>query len=166
MQLAVIEFARHVCGVSGATSEEFQPDGQELVIALMPDQLKVRQKGATMRLGAYPCKLAPGSLAADVYGSTDISERHRHRFEVNNAYRERLEQRGLKLSGLSPDERLVEVVELPDHPYFLGCQFHPEFKSKPHAAHPLFVRFVRAALERAMERGKIRASEPTGIMVH
>jgi CTP synthase len=160
MQLAVIEFARHLCGVSGASSEEFRPDGEELVIHLMPDQLKVKQKGASMRLGAYPCKLTPGSLAAEVYGSTEISERHRHRFEVNNAYRETLEHNGLKLSGLSPDSRLVEMVELADHPYFIGCQFHPEFKSKPHAAHPLFVRFVGAATERAKQRGRVRASEP------
>lgn len=160
MQLAVIEFARHVCGVKAASSEEFLPDGSELVIHLMPDQLKVKQKGATMRLGAYPCKLAPGSLAEDIYGTADISERHRHRFEVNNGYRAALEQHGLKLSGLSPDGRLVELVELPGHKYFLGCQFHPEFKSKPHAAHPLFVRFIAAGLDRARERGRIRPSEP------
>jgi CTP synthase len=160
MQLAVIEFARHVCGVTAASSEEFRPDGEELVIHLMPDQLKVKQKGASMRLGAYPCTLAAGSLAAQIYDSVDISERHRHRFEVNNAYRDTLEQHGLKLSGLSPDGRLVEVVELPNHPHFLGCQFHPEFKSKPHAAHPLFVRFVAQGAERAKARGKVRASEP------
>ncbi|MFT3927348.1 MAG: CTP synthase [Myxococcales bacterium] len=166
MQLAVIEFARHLCGLPAASSEEFRPDGEDLVIHLMPDQIKVRQKGATMRLGAYPCKLAAGSLAADVYGATEISERHRHRFEVNNTYRESLEQNGLRLSGLSPDERLVELVELPTHPYFLGCQFHPEFKSKPHAAHPLFVRFVRAGVARAMERGRIRGSESTSAVIH
>jgi CTP synthase len=160
MQLAAIEFARHVCGVSGATSEEFRPDGEDLVIHIMPDQLKVKQKGATMRLGAYPCKLAAGSLAADIYDALEISERHRHRFEVNNAYRDTLEQHGLRLSGLSPDGRLVEMLELPNHPYFLGCQFHPEFKSKPHAAHPLFVRFVAQGAERAKARGKVRASEP------
>ncbi len=166
MQLAVIEFARHLCGLPGASSEEFRPDAEDLVIHLMPEQLKVRQKGASMRLGAYPCKLAPGSLAADVYGTTEISERHRHRFEVNNLYREALEQNGLRLSGVSPDERLVEIVELPSHPYFLGCQFHPEFKSKPHAAHPLFVRFVRAGAQRAMERGRMRASEPASAAIH
>jgi CTP synthase len=160
MQLAVIEFARHMCGVATASSEEFRPDGEDLVIHLMPDQLKVKQKGASMRLGAYPCRLSAGSIAADVYGMTDISERHRHRFEVNNTYRDVLEQHGLKLSGLSPDGRLVEVVELPNHAYFLGCQFHPEFKSKPHQAHPLFVRFVAAGAERAKQRGKVRASEP------
>jgi CTP synthase len=166
MQLAVIEFARHVCGVSGASSEEFRPEADDLVIHLMQDQKPVKQKGASMRLGAYPCKLAAGSLAAQVYGATEISERHRHRFEVNNAYRERLEQSGLGLSGLSPDGRLVEIVELPGHPYFLGCQFHPEFKSKPFAAHPLFVRFVGAGLERAKQRAKLRTSEAPGVMVH
>ncbi len=165
MQLAVIEFARHVAGVTEASSEEFRPDGEALVVHLMPDQLKVRQKGASMRLGAYPCKLSEGSLAASVYGTSEISERHRHRFEVNNDYRDTLEQHGLKLSGLSPDGRLVEVVELADHPHFLGCQFHPEFKSKPHAAHPLFVRFVGAGAARALERGKGRGSEPSA-MVH
>jgi CTP synthase len=160
MQLAAIEFARHVCGVAGATSEEFRPDGEDLVIHIMPDQVKVKQKGATMRLGAYPCKLAEGSLASEVYDSVEISERHRHRFEVNNEYRDTLEKNGLRLSGLSPDGRLVEMLELPNHPYFLGCQFHPEFKSKPHAAHPLFVRFVAQSAERAKARGKVRASEP------
>jgi CTP synthase len=166
MQLAVIEFARHLCGVKGATSEEFQPDAENLVIHLMPDQLKVKQKGGSMRLGAYPCKLASGSLAADVYGTTEISERHRHRFEVNNGYREALEKSGLTLSGLSPDGRLVEIAELPGHPFFLGCQFHPEFKSRPHAAHPLFVRFVAAGAERAKQRGRLRVSEAPPAMVH
>lgn len=166
MQLAVIEFARHVCGVKGATSEEFAPDGDELVIHLMSDQLKVKQKGASMRLGAYPCKLTPGSLAADVYGASEISERHRHRFEVNNAYRDALEKNGLGLTGLSPDGRLVEIAELPGHPYFLGCQFHPEFKSRPQAAHPLFVRFVAAGVERAKQRGRLRLSEAPPAMVH
>jgi CTP synthase len=166
MQLAVIEFARHVCGISAASSEEFRPEADDLVIHLMQDQQRVKQKGASMRLGAYPCKLQQGSLAAQVYGTTEISERHRHRFEVNNAYRERLEQQGLGLSGVSPDGRLVEIVELPGHPYFLGCQFHPEFKSKPFAAHPLFVRFVGAGLERAKQRAKQRTSEVPGVMVH
>ncbi len=166
MQLAVIEFARHVCGIANATSEEFRPDGQELVIALMADQVKVKQKGGSMRLGAYPCELKAHSLAADIYGESAISERHRHRLEVNNAYREPLERHGLGLTGLSPDGRLVEIIELPGHPYFLGCQFHPEFKSKPHAPHPLFVRFVAAGIERARLRSKARAGEPAGVMVH
>jgi CTP synthase len=166
MQLAVIEFARDVCGIRGATSEEFNPEGSDLVIALMADQVKQKVKGGTMRLGAYPCKLAPHSLAADVYGQSEVSERHRHRLEVNNAYRDTLEKHGLGLTGLSPDGRLVELVELPGHPYFLGCQFHPEFKSKPHAPHPLFVRFVAAGLERARQRSKSRTGESERAMVH
>ncbi|MDB4985468.1 MAG: pyrG3 [Myxococcaceae bacterium] len=166
MQMAVIEFARHLCGIKDATSEEFNPEAANPVIALMADQVKVKNKGGSMRLGAYPCKLKPNSLAADIYGAGEISERHRHRLEVNNLYRETLEQHGLGLTGLSPDGRLVEIVELPGHPYFLGCQFHPEFKSKPHAPHPLFVRFVAASAERAKARSKTRAGEATGAMVH
>ncbi|MET0341266.1 MAG: CTP synthase [Polyangiales bacterium] len=166
MQLAVIEFARHLCNIAKATSEEFNPEGDDLVIALMADQVKQKVKGGTMRLGAYPCKLAPQSLAADVYGQSEISERHRHRLEVNNDYRETLEKHGLGLTGLSPDGRLVEIVELQGHPYFLGCQFHPEFKSKPHAPHPLFVRFVAAGLERARQRIKSRTGDSERAMVH
>ncbi len=168
LQMAVIEFARNMCGITGATSEEFKPDAQDLVVAMMADQVKVKQKGGSMRLGAYPCKLKPHSLASSVYGgASEISERHRHRLEVNNSYRETLESNGLSLSGTSPDGRLVEIVELPGHPYFLGCQFHPEFKSKPHAPHPLFVRFVGASLERAQVRGgKPRTEESAGVMVH
>ncbi len=146
MQLAVIEFARNVAGLEGASSTEFGDKPREPVIDLMPDQRDVEDKGGTMRLGAYPCKLSSGSRAEQIYGQTNISERHRHRFEFNNAYRERLIQAGLVLSGTSPDERLVEMVELPEHPHFLGCQFHPEFKSRPHAPHPLFSSFVRAAV--------------------
>jgi CTP synthase len=166
MQMAVVEFARHLCGIAGATSEEFAPDASDLLIALMADQVKVKQKGGSMRLGAYPCKLTPGSLAADVYGAAEVSERHRHRLEVNNTYRETLEAHGLGLTGLSPDGRLVEIVELPGHPYFLGCQFHPEFKSKPHLPHPLFVRFVGAGIERNRLRNKARAGDAAGAMVH
>ncbi len=145
MQMAVIEFARHVCNLEGADSVEANPQAKHPVIHLMPGQRGIQDKGATMRLGAYPCQLSEGSLAARVYGTTSISERHRHRFEVNNEYRGELEKAGLRLSGLSPDQLLVEMVELPGHPYFVGCQFHPEFKSKPHAAHPLFTSFIRAA---------------------
>jgi CTP synthase len=147
MQMAVIEFARHVCNLEGANSVEAEPQAKHPVIHLMPGQRGIQDKGATMRLGAYPCQLTEGSLAARVYGTTSISERHRHRFEVNNEYREELEKGGLRLSGLSPDQLLVEMVELPNHAYFVGCQFHPEFKSKPHAAHPLFSSFIRAAQE-------------------
>jgi CTP synthase len=154
MQMAVVEYARHVCGLEGANSAEFAPDAPYLLVDLMPDQRGVKDKGATMRLGAYPCTLKEGSVAAKVYGTREISERHRHRYEVNNAHREALEAEGLVLSGLSPDGHLVEMVELPEHPYFVGCQFHPEFKSKPHRPHPLFTRFVEAALVHRRQRGK------------
>ncbi|MEM9067773.1 MAG: CTP synthase [Myxococcota bacterium] len=154
MQMAVVEFARHVCSLDQANSSEFAPDAPYLVVDLMPDQRGVKDKGATMRLGAYPCVLKEGSLSAEIYGAKEISERHRHRYEVNNQHREALEAGGLVLSGLSPDGHLVEMIELPDHPHFVGCQGHPEFKSKPHAAHPLFTRFVRAALQQRTSRDK------------
>jgi len=154
MQMAVVEYARHVCGLEGANSAEFDPDAPYLLVDLMPDQRGVKDKGATMRLGAYPCVLKEGSMAAKIYGTREISERHRHRYEVNNAHREALEEEGLVLSGLSPDERLVEMVELSEHPYFVGCQFHPEFKSKPHKPHPLFTHFVKAAVEHRRSREK------------
>src|SRR5690606_34210472 len=130
MQLAVIEYARNVCGLEGANSVEFGSSPKYPVIDLMPDQRGVEAKGGTMRLGAYPCTLVAGSRAQEIYGKKDISERHRHRFEFNNDFREQLENAGLKLSGTSPDGRLVEIVELPNHPHFIGCQFHPEFKSQ------------------------------------
>jgi CTP synthase len=154
MQLAVVEYARSVAGLEGANSAEFDRDTAHPVIDLMPEQRSVRSKGATMRLGGFPCSLLPGSIAADAYGTTEISERHRHRYEFANEYRETLEKAGLVLSGTSPDKKLVEMVELREHPYFVGCQFHPEFKSKPIAPHPLFARFVRAALERQSVRGR------------
>ncbi|MCB9610957.1 MAG: CTP synthase [Sandaracinus sp.] len=161
MQMAVVEYARHVCGLQNANSAEFAPDAPYLVVDLMPEQRGVKDKGATMRLGAYPCTLKEGSIAARIYGSREVSERHRHRYEVNNEHREALEQAGLVLGGLSPDGHLVEMVELPNHPYFVGCQFHPEFKSKPHAAHPLFTSFVRAAVEAhgSRDRAASRSSE-------
>ncbi len=152
MQLAVVEFARHECGMAGANSAEFDRDAPFAVIDLMPDQRGVVEKGGTMRLGAYPCALEKGTLAAEIYGATQISERHRHRYEVSNKHRDALVAKGLVLSGLSPDKRLVEVVELPRHPFFVGCQFHPEFKSRPQAPHPLFSRFVKAGLDRARSR--------------
>jgi CTP synthase len=154
MQLAVVEYARQVAGLARANSSEFDKDTPFAVIDLMPEQRTVRNKGATMRLGAYPCVLTAGSLAADAYGSTEISERHRHRYEFSNDFRDRLIEAGMVTSGTSPDKRLVEMIELRDHPFFVGCQFHPEFKSRPVAPHPLFARFVRAALERATARGK------------
>jgi CTP synthase len=164
MQMAVVEYARHLCDLPGANSTEFEPDAEHPVIDLMPDQRGVNDKGATMRLGAYPCMLTEGSLASRIYGAREISERHRHRFEVNNAYRERLEQAGLRLSGVSPDKRLVEMVELDGHPFFLGCQFHPEFKSKPHRAHPLFASFVKAALHyrRSVQEKPAETGEESG----
>jgi len=157
MQLAVVEFARNVAGLAAANSTEFDKDTPAPVVDLLPDQRGVSAKGATMRLGAYPCVLAAGSLAAESYGTTEISERHRHRYEVANEYRERLSLAGLRLSGLSPDKHLVEMIELPSHPFFVGCQFHPEFKSRPASPHPLFARFVEAAL-----RSKAARATPQG----
>jgi CTP synthase len=154
MQLAVVEFARTVCGLKDANSTEFDKNTPHPIIDLMADQRNTVDVGGTMRLGAYPCILQAGTIAAEAYGTTEISERHRHRYEFANVYRDRLRAAGLVLSGTSPDQRLVEMIELPDHPYFVGCQFHPEFKSRPVAAHPLFSRFVGAALERQALRVK------------
>jgi len=149
MQMAVVEYARNVAGITGAASGEFSPDSETRVIDLMSDQEDVEDMGGTMRLGAYDCDLKPGTLAARIYGTSRISERHRHRYEFNNQYREQLESSGLVLSGLSPDGRLVEMVELPPekHPFFVSCQFHPEFKSRPTDPHPLFSAYIRAALQ-------------------
>lgn len=151
LQAAVCEFARNVAGLEGATSAEFLEEGADenapRVIDLMPEQEDVDEKGGTMRLGAYPCKVKPGTKAAEAYGEPVIYERHRHRFEVNNAYRDRLTGAGLVISGLSPDERLVEMVELSDHPWFVASQGHPEFKSRPTKPHPLFEGFVKASME-------------------
>jgi CTP synthase len=160
LQMAVIEFARNVAGLKGANSTEMEPKASYPVVDLMPDQRSVTEKGATMRLGSYPCVLAPGSRAATAYGAAEISERHRHRYEVNNDFREALTGNGMLISGLSPDRRLVEMIELPQHPYFVGCQFHPEFKSRPQAPHPLFQAFVAAALHaRLGERLRRSTSE-------
>jgi len=149
MQCAVIEFARNVCRLEGANSTEFDPASPHPVIDLMPDQQADGDKGGTMRLGAYPCEIGEGTMARDIYGNPDVRERHRHRYEVNNEWRERLEEFGLVLSGLSPDGRLVEIIELPphQHPWYLAGQFHPEFRSSPRAPHPLFQSFVSAALK-------------------
>jgi CTP synthase len=146
MQVAVIEFARNVCGMLGANSTEFVKDLKYPVIDLMTEQQGVEAKGGTMRLGAYPCRLQSGTLAQKIYDRTEVMERHRHRYEVNNQFRTQLAEHGLVQSGTSPDGGLVEMVELPNHPYFVACQFHPEFKSRPTAAHPLFSHFVRAAV--------------------
>ena len=148
LQCAVIEFARHVCGLKNASSSEFDPEGQCLVIDFLPDQRKMQDKGGTMRLGAYPCAVKPGSLAYQMYGKTNISERHRHRYEVNNEYVKVLTEHGLVVSGAAPDGSLVEMIELQDHPWFIGTQFHPEYKSKPRKPHPLFAGFIKAAVKR------------------
>ncbi len=145
LQVAIIEFARHVCGMADTSSTEFMPDCPDPVIALMASQRDVKELGGTMRLGAYAARLRPGSRAAQAYGTQEISERHRHRWEVNNAYRDVLAEHGMRLSGQSPDGGLVEMIELPDHPWFLGCQFHPELKSRPTRPHPLFAAFIGAA---------------------
>ena len=154
MQTAVIEFARNVAHLKDAHSTEFNKQTPYPVIDLMPDQHAVVEKGGTMRLGRYPCHLKHGSKSESLYGQDIIFERHRHRYEVNNAFREKLEAAGLVLSGLSPDERLVEMIELSDHPYFVACQFHPELRSRPDNAHPLFVGFIAAAKEKAARQGK------------
>ncbi len=145
MQCAVMEFARNVCGLTDANSQEFAPAAAHQVIHLMEEQKTVADKGGTMRLGAYPCVLKKDTHAAKVYGVREISERHRHRFEFNNAYREQMQAAGMCISGVSPDEKLVEIVEITDHPWFTACQFHPEFQSTPLQAHPLFKAFVAAA---------------------
>jgi CTP synthase len=152
MQCAVIEFARNVAGLAGANSVEFDERTPHPVVHLMADQQGVSDKGGTMRLGAYPCKLGEGTLAQKTYGVEEVRERHRHRYEFNNAYREQLTAKGLVLSGLSPDGRLVEIVEVRDHPWFLGTQFHPEYNSRPHRPHPLFSGFVGAALRKKLGR--------------
>jgi len=147
MQCAVIEFSRNVCGLKGANSTEFDPSTPHPVIDLLPEQRGMTNKGGTMRLGLYPCKLQKNSRVYLAYGEETVFERHRHRYEFNNAYRDILTQAGLLISGQSPDGRLVEIVEIPDHPWFVAGQFHPEFKSRPMNPHPLFREFVRAALE-------------------
>ena len=159
LQCIVIEFARHVCDLNQATSSEFQPDTEHAVIYKLRDLLGIDELGGTMRLGAYPCRLKPGTLAHRIYGQDLISERHRHRYEVNQKYLDILVKHGLVVSGLSPDGKFVEMVELPDHPWFLGCQFHPEYKSKPWAPHPLFVSYIGAALAHQQRR---RAAETAG----
>ncbi len=147
LQCAVIEFARNVCGLKDANSTEFDEETRHPVIALMDEQRRVVQKGGTMRLGAYPCFLKPGTKVAEIYNAHLVYERHRHRYEVNPRYHETLERHGMVLSGISPDGKLVEVVELPNHPFFVATQFHPEFKSRPNRPHPLFASFIGAALK-------------------
>ena len=153
MQCAVIEFARHVCGLGDANSTEFNPRTAAPVIDLMEEQRSVSDKGGTMRLGAYPCVLTPESASAEAYANERIDERHRHRYEFNNAFREQLENHGLLVAGTSPDNTLVEIVEFPEHPWFVACQFHPEFKSRPLAPHPLFREFIGAAAAATADSG-------------
>jgi len=153
MQCMTIEYARNVCGIKDATSSEFDADTEHAVIYMLRDLLGVEELGGTMRLGAYPCRLKEGTLARKIYGTAEISERHRHRYEVNQKYLQTLSEHGLVISGLSPDGKFVEMVEAPDHPWFLGCQFHPEYKSKPTEPHPLFVSFIAAALAQQKRQG-------------
>lgn len=148
MQIAVIEFARNVLGLSEADSSEFKPNGPDPVIDLMPDQQGNLPKGGTMRLGAYPCKVQPGTFLEQAYGCAEVQERHRHRYEFNNRYRDIFSQHGMIFSGTSPDDRLVEAVELARGTFYVGVQFHPEFKSRPNRAHPLFREFIKAAASR------------------
>ena len=158
LQIAIIEFARNVCKLPDPNSTEFEPDCETPVIALLASQREVTDLGGTMRLGAYPARLRPDSLAAQAYGGTEISERHRHRWEVSNAYREVLAEHGLRLSGQSPDGGLVEVIEYPEHPWFLGCQYHPELKSRPTRPHPLFASFIAAAKRHAEQQARTSAA--------
>jgi CTP synthase len=161
MQIAVVEFARHAAGLEGAQSAEFDVNTPHPVIYLMLEWFDEKSqtiqrrnadsaKGGTMRLGAYPCRIQKDTLAYKAYGTENIFERHRHRYEFNNEYKEILEENGMVISGTSPDKNLVEIVELKDHPWFLGCQFHPEFKSRPMKPHPLFRDFIGKALERKL----------------
>jgi CTP synthase len=159
MQTAIIEFARNVCGLDDSHSSEFAPECSDPVISLMESQQHVTDMGGTMRLGAYPCRLTRGSRAAEVYGVAEVSERHRHRYEVSNAYRDLFVQHGMRLSGLSPDGQLVEMVELPDHPWFIGCQFHPELQSRPTRPHPLFAGFIAAATAAKHRRRSEKGAE-------
>jgi len=146
MQVATIEFARNVCGLEGANSTEFDKDAKEPVISLLEEQREIRNKGASMRLGTWPTKIVKGTLAEKIYGSGEVLERHRHRYEFNMKYRDRMSEKGFTISGTSPDGALAELIELRDHPYFVGCQYHPEFQSKPNKPHPLFKGFIQACL--------------------
>ncbi len=159
LQMAVIEYARHKCGLAEANTEEIDPECIHPVIHLLPEQKGVVSKGGTMRLGIYPCRIVEGTLAWKLYGDELVYERHRHRFEVNNAYRDQLAGAGMVFSGVSPDNRLVEIIELPDHPFFIATQFHPEFKSRPNRAHPLFAGLVRAALDCQSRRSNPASKE-------
>jgi CTP synthase len=163
-QWATVEFARNVCALDGADSTEVDENAPHKVIYKLRDLLGVEELGGTMRLGAYPCRLKEGSLARRIYGTAEISERHRHRYEVNQKYLQTLIDHGLVISGLSPDGKFVEMVELPDHPWYLGCQFHPEYKSKPTEPHPLFVSYIAAALAFRQRRERGETVEMAGTL--
>ena len=160
MQVATIEFARDVCGIRNASSTEFDKNTAEPVISLLEEQRGVRNKGASMRLGTWPTKIVEGTLAEKIYGDTEVTERHRHRYEFNMKYRDRMDAKGFVISGTSPDGTLAELIELRNHPYFVGCQYHPEFQSKPNKPHPLFKGFIHACLERVSGRAPRAASDP------
>src|SRR5437016_6826125 len=158
MQTACVEFARNVCGLADANSSEFDPATPHRVIYKLRELRGVEELGGTMRLGAWTCKIEPGTLAHRIYGQLEISERHRHRYEFNREYESTLTAGGLRISGSTPDGTYVEMIELPDHPHFIGCQFHPEFKSKPLEPHPLFRTFVGAAYEHGLKRRADKAA--------
>jgi CTP synthase len=164
MQVATIEFAKNVCGIKDANSTEFDKGTSEPVISLLEEQRGVRKKGASMRLGTWPTKIIQDTLAAKIYGATEVTERHRHRYEFNMKYRDRMNAKGFVISGTSPDGTLAELIELRDHPYFVGCQYHPEFQSKPNKPHPLFKGFIAAAL--AYQTGSPELSAVNGEMQH
>ena len=157
-----MNIARNVCELEGAHSTEFDAETPHPIISLLDEQRKVTLKGGSMRLGSYPCRLARDTKARAAYGEAEVGERHRHRYEFNSGYRMDFEERGMVFSGLSPDGTLVEIIELPDHPWFLGTQFHPEFRSRPDAAHPLFAAFIQASLEHAAEGRAVSASGRQG----
>jgi CTP synthase len=166
MQSAVIEFGRNVVNLESANSTEFDKDTMHPVICLLDEQQNVTDKGGTMRLGAQPTKLAPGCHAEAAYGSSDISERHRHRYEFNNSYRQRYDRHGMSVTGSSPDDSFVEIVEILDHPWFLAVQFHPEFKSQPTKSHPLFAAFIEAAIEQKKKRSNESSSTSEAEQAH
>ena len=158
MQLSVIEFAKNMCGLKDATSAEFKESSKNIVIDVMPEQkvlLKEKKYGGTMRLGAYNCKLKPGTISYKAYGEPDISERHRHRYELNNEYKEILEKNGMLMAGVNPEKNLIEIIEIPNHPFFVGSQFHPEFKSRPLRPHPLFREFIKASIKEQYQRSQL-----------
>ena len=158
MQCSVIEFSRNVCGIKNANSSEFDPDTKAPIIDFMESQRKIKKKGGTMRLGAYPCTLKSGTLAAKAYGKTDISERHRHRYEFNNKYKSKLQKRGMIFSGINERDDLTEIIELKNHPWFVGTQFHPELKSRVFSTHPLFKDFINAS-KKYQERKRNKKSK-------